>query len=123
MRLEGCRKWSNFFAFSSREPVPLRKLHGVETAITRRLLHLPILIAMDSRHHPSADTTMMSLEADAASARGGFACLFSSAEEFETAVISERRAQGRYDQARSLWPVVMFIGCAMLVAGSVLLLR
>ena len=61
---------------------------------------------------------MMSLEADAASARGGFACLFSSAEEFETAVISERRAQGRYDQARSLWPVVMFIGCAMLVAGS-----
>jgi hypothetical protein len=38
-------------------------------------------------------------------------------------VISERRAQGRYDPPRSLWPVVMFIGCAMLVAGSVLLLR
>ena len=78
---------------------------------------------MDSSRHHSADTTLMSLEADAASARGGFACLFSSAEEFETAVISERRAQGRYDQPRSLWPVVMFIGCAMLVAGSVLLLR
>ena len=78
---------------------------------------------MDSIRHHNADTALMSLEADAASARGGFACLFSSAEEYETAVISERRAQGRYDPPRSLWPAVMFIGCAMLVAGSVLLLR
>ena len=54
--------------------------------------------------------------------RGGFACLFSSAEEYETALISERRAQGRYDQPRSLWPVLMFIGCSLVLAGSVLLL-
>lgn len=78
---------------------------------------------MDSSRSQNADTALISLEADAASARGGFACLFSSAEEYETALISERRAQGRYDPPRSLWPVVMFIGCAMLVAGSVLLLR
>jgi hypothetical protein len=77
---------------------------------------------MDRSRHPSAGTTLTSLEADAASARGGFACLFSSAEEFETAVISERRAQGRYDPPRSLWPVVMFIGCSLVLAGSVLLL-
>ena len=38
----------------------------------------------------------MSLEAAAASARGGFACLFSTADEYETALIAERRAQGRY---------------------------
>jgi hypothetical protein len=77
---------------------------------------------MDLRRHRSPDTALMSLEADAASARGGFACLFSNADEFETAVISERRAQGRYDQRRSLWPILMFIGCAMLIGGSALLL-
>ena len=43
-------------------------------------------------------SALMSLEAAAASARGGFACMFSTSEEFETALISERRAQGRYDQ-------------------------
>jgi hypothetical protein len=77
---------------------------------------------MDRRRHLRPDTALMSLEADAASTRGGFACVFSSAEEFETALISERRAQGRYDQRRSLWPAVMFIGIAMLIAGSLLLL-
>jgi hypothetical protein len=38
----------------------------------------------------------MSLEAAAVSARGGFGCLFSSSDEYETALITERRAQGRY---------------------------
>jgi len=65
----------------------------------------------------------MSLEAAAASARGGFACMFSSSEEFETALISERRAQGRYVQPKTRWPAILFIGCALLVAGSVLLLN
>ena len=41
----------------------------------------------------------MSLEAAAASARGGFACMFSTSDEYETALITERRAQGRYDSA------------------------
>ena len=63
----------------------------------------------------------MSLEAAAVSARGGFACMFSSSEEFETALISERRAQGRYDQRRMRWPAILFIGCAMMVVGAVLL--
>lgn len=63
----------------------------------------------------------MSLEAAAVSARGGFACMFSSSEEFETALITERRAQGRYDQRRTRWPAILFIGCAMMVVGTVLL--
>ena len=65
----------------------------------------------------------MSLEADAMSARGGFACMFSSSDEYESALISERRAQGRYHPSRSYWPIMMFAGCSLLVAGSVLLLN
>ena len=73
------------------------------------------------RQHP--DAALMSLEADAMSARGGFACMFSSSDEYESALISERRAQGRYDQPRNRWPIVMFVGCTLMVAGSVLLLN
>jgi hypothetical protein len=65
----------------------------------------------------------MSLEADAKSARGGFACLFSNSDEYENALISERRARGRYNHRRSRWPIVIFVGCSLAVAGSVLLLN
>ena len=78
---------------------------------------------MDSTRRHDARAAPMSLEADAMSARGGFACLFASSDEFETALISERRAQGRYGQPRGHWPLLMFVGCSMLVAGSVLLLH
>jgi hypothetical protein len=78
---------------------------------------------MDSvrRHNSQAD--LIWLEAAAASARGGFACMFSTSEEYETALITERRAQGRYHQRRSRWPAILFVGCAMMVAGMVLLLN
>jgi hypothetical protein len=66
---------------------------------------------------------LTSLEAAAVSARGGFACMFSTSDEFETALIMERRAQGRYDRRRSPWPAVMFVGCALLAAGTVFLLN
>jgi hypothetical protein len=65
----------------------------------------------------------MSLEAAAVTTRGGFACLFSTSEEYERALIAERRAQGRYDQRRTRWPVIMFAGCVMMVVGTVLLFR
>lgn len=65
----------------------------------------------------------MSLEAAAVSARGGFACMFSNSDEYETALITERRAQGRYQRPRSRWPVLMFLGCTLLIAGTVLLLN
>ena len=73
------------------------------------------------RHDPHA--ALISLEAAAASARSGFACMFSSSDEFEMALITERRAQGRYAPQRSRWPLVMFVGCVLMVAGCVLLLN
>jgi hypothetical protein len=75
-----------------------------------------------SRSH-NAYAALMSLEAAAVSARAGFACMFSTSDEYERALITERRAQGRYDQPRSRWPLVMFAGCAVVVAGTVLLLN
>jgi hypothetical protein len=65
----------------------------------------------------NAHATLVLLEA---AARGGFACMFSTSDEYETALISERRAQGRYDRPRSRWPVILFVGCALMVAGTVL---
>jgi len=75
---------------------------------------------MDSRRQNS-QATLMSLEAAATSARGGFGCMFSTSEEFEMALITERRAQGRYDQRRMRWPAILFIGCGLMVAGMALL--
>ena len=71
----------------------------------------------------NAQAALMSLEAAAASARAGFACMFSTSDEYETALITERRAQGRYDRPRSRWPAVMFVGGALLIAGTVLLMN
>jgi hypothetical protein len=76
---------------------------------------------MDSTRRQSSQAALMSLEAAATSARGGFGCMFSTSEEFETALITERRAQGRYDQRRMRWPAILFIGCALMVAGTALL--
>jgi hypothetical protein len=78
---------------------------------------------MDSLHRRNAQAALISLEADAISARSGFACMFSSSDEYESALISERRAQGRYDPSRNRWPIVMLVGCSLVVAGSVLLLN
>ena len=77
---------------------------------------------MESIRRQTPQAALMSLEAAAASARGGFACLFSTSDEYETALISERRAQGRYTQGRSYWPLVLFAGCALIVMGTALLL-
>ncbi len=78
---------------------------------------------MESIRRQNPQAALMSLEAAAASARSGFACLFSTADEYESALISERRAQGRYTQSRrSNWPLALFVGCVLIVAGTVLLL-
>jgi hypothetical protein len=78
---------------------------------------------MDSLRRQNPQAALMALEADAMSARGGFACLFSSSDEYETALISERRAQGRYGRQARRWPAMMFVGCALMVAATVLLLN
>jgi hypothetical protein len=77
---------------------------------------------MDSTRRRNPQAALMSLEATAASARGGFACLFSTSDEYENALIAERRAQGHY-QRRSLWPTLMLVGCMLMVAGTVLYLN
>jgi hypothetical protein len=69
-----------------------------------------------------ARATLMSLEADAASARAGFGCLFSTADEFEDALITRRRAEGRYGRSHGAWPLLMFAGWAMIMVGVALLL-
>lgn len=74
---------------------------------------------------PQRQSALSSLEASIASARAGFACLFSTSDEYERALIDERRAQGRYGRHApppSRWPAVMFVGVALMVAGATLLM-
>jgi hypothetical protein len=77
---------------------------------------------MNTTRSNGPHATLASLEAAAASARGGFACMFSTSDEYETALITERRAQGRYAASRGHWPKVMFAGCVLMLAGAVMLL-
>jgi hypothetical protein len=74
-------------------------------------------IRNDARH-----AALLALEAAAASARGGFACMFSSSDEYETALITERRAQGRYAPPKRNWRMVAFAAVALMVAGTVIFL-
>jgi hypothetical protein len=75
---------------------------------------------MEQIRQRNPQAALMSLEATAASARSGFACLFSTSDEYENALIAERRAQGHYDRRRGRWPTVMLVGCMLMVAGTVL---
>jgi hypothetical protein len=77
---------------------------------------------MDTTRNQSPHAALNSLEAAAVSARGGFACMFSTSDEYETALITERRALGRYASPRSRWPLFVFACCALMVAGAVLFL-
>jgi hypothetical protein len=78
---------------------------------------------MDTTRNQSSHAALNSLEAAAVSARGGFACMFSTSDEYETALITERRAQGRYAPPRGRWPLLVFAGLTLMVAGAVLLLN
>jgi len=78
---------------------------------------------MESIHRQSPQAALMSLEAAAASARGGFACIFSTSDEYERALITERRAQGRYANSHSRWPLALLVVCALMVVGTVFLVR
>ena len=78
---------------------------------------------MDLIRRRNAQAALMSLEAAAALARGGFACMFSTSDEYESALIAERRTQGRYGRPGSHWPMLMLLGCALMVTGILLLLN
>jgi hypothetical protein len=78
-----------------------------------------MICAMNRARNRGAQAILMALEADEVSARGGFGCLFSTADEYETALIRQRRAQGRYGRAHSPWPMLTFLSCTLLVAVAV----
>lgn len=80
----------------------------------------------------SRELTLGSLEEIAVSARSGFACIFSTSDEYEAALIDERRAEGRYRRVTPqacqtapsfvrLWPTIAFWGCSLAIACVVLL--
>jgi hypothetical protein len=69
----------------------------------------------------NSNAALISLETAAVSARSGFACMFSGSDEYETALITERRAQGRYQKPRPSLPMIMFIACCLMVVGFVVL--
>jgi hypothetical protein len=73
---------------------------------------------MPLNRNNSRELTLGSLEEIAVSARNGFACMFSTSDEYEAALISERRAEGRYRRPNP-WPMIAFWGCsaAILVVG------
>jgi hypothetical protein len=50
--------------------------------------------------------------------------MFSSSDEYESALIAHRRALGSYGapKQRSNWPVALFIGCTLIMFGVVLVL-
>jgi len=62
---------------------------------------------------------LSALEAAAASARAGFACMFSTSDEYEQALIAARRAQGRYQQTRD-WSPMLLLGCVFALSGILL---
>lgn len=64
---------------------------------------------------------LSALEAAAVSARAGFACMFSTSDEYENALIAERRAQGRYDSP-SDWQAMMLAGCVLMLSGALLVM-
>jgi hypothetical protein len=76
---------------------------------------------MQVRSDSELQSALIAMEATVAAARAGFGCLFSTSDEYEHALISERRALGRYS-APSRWPIFAFIGLALIVAGTALLL-
>ena len=57
---------------------------------------------------------LAALEATVASAREGFGCMFSTSDEYESALISQRRAEGRYDPPSRV-PVAMFVAATLIV--------
>ncbi len=63
----------------------------------------------------------MMLDDAAQAARSGFVCMFSTSDEYEAALIAERRAEGRYSPS-AFWPVAMFVGCSLTAAGVAFLI-
>jgi hypothetical protein len=63
---------------------------------------------------------LSSLEAAAVSARAGFACMFSTSDEYESALIAARRAEGRYGSSVDRQTAAL-TGCVLVLSGVFLI--
>jgi hypothetical protein len=75
---------------------------------------------MPTTRSNTREPTLASLEEIAVSVRDDFACMFSTADEYQAALVDKRRAEGRYDRPGH-WPIIAFWGCSLAVACMVLL--
>ncbi len=64
-----------------------------------------------ARSHDT-QSDLSALEAAVESARAGFACMFSTSDEYEHALIAARRAEGRYGSSFD-WQSVALGACAL----------
>ncbi len=71
---------------------------------------------MATAHSHRSQSDISALEASVASARAGFACMFSTSDEYENALIAARRAEGRYGSAFD-WQPVALGGCTLVLLG------
>ena len=67
----------------------------------------------------NSSSDLVSLEAAAASARSDFACIFSTSDEYEAALIDARRAEGRYS-TRLDWQPLLLASCIVLLSAALL---
>jgi len=67
----------------------------------------------------NSNPALLSLDAAASAARSDFACMFSSSDEYETALIAQRRAQGRYAAQKGRGPLVAFIAACTAIVATV----
>lgn len=65
----------------------------------------------------TTEADLSALEATVESARAGFACMFSTSDEYERALIAARRAEGHYD-APFDWQPVLLGGCIIALLGA-----
>lgn len=70
------------------------------------------------RQDASAD--LPALEAAASFAREGFACMFSTSDEYENAIVTARRAEGRYGSPFD-WQALLLTGCVFILSGALLM--
>jgi hypothetical protein len=95
--------------------LPGTDAENINLLFTIRFQHSLMRISRRTTH-----SDLRSLEAAAAVARSGFACIFSSSDEYERALITERRARGRYSARQGSWTMTALILLALSVTGAVI---
>ena len=71
-------------------------------------------------HHQDQSADLNALEAAVASTRSGFACMFSTSDEYEDALVTARRAEGRYGSPFD-WHALLLVGCVFILSGVLLM--